>query len=121
MTYLLAVGVCLSATLLTGVLSGFSLIADGRTVTVVLFVCLPLALALGVISRASLTRTPADVVLAAFATPCLALSAWTLCGYVWTDVTVAPGSLGSLGGGLLLSIVLLTDGIITHVALPERT
>jgi hypothetical protein len=120
MTYLLAAGVCLSATLLTGVLSGFRL-TDGRTVAVVLFVCLPLALALGVIARASLTRTPADIVLAAFAIPCLTVSAWTLCGYVWKDVTVAPGSLGSLGAGLLLSIGLLTDGIITHVALPERT
>lgn len=135
-TYALAAGVCLSATLLTGIGSVVPIpdaigqvgallpfAVTGQTVTVSLFVCLPLALALAlaVVARASITRTPADTVLAAFAIPSLLATTWTLAGYLWTSPGVSLGTLISLGAGLLLSIVLLADGIITHVAVPERT
>jgi hypothetical protein len=133
-TYALAAGVCLSASLLTGIGSVVPILdaisqvgallpfaVTDRTVTVSLFVCLPLALALAVVARASITRTPADTVLAAFAIPCLLATTWTLAGYVWTSLGVSLGTLISLGAGLLLSIVLLADGIITHVAVPEHT
>jgi hypothetical protein len=118
-TYSLAAGVCLSGTLLTGILSSVPLPVADRTVTVSLFVCLPLALA--VIVRAGLTRAPADAVLAAFAVPCLLATTWTLSGVLRTSAGVSLGALVSLGAGLLLSIVLLVDGVITRIAVPERT
>jgi hypothetical protein len=133
-THALAAGVCLSATLVTGLLGVLPLsdaldragsllpfaVTDG-TVAALLFVCLPLALALAVIARAGVTRTPADAVLAAFAVPCLLATTWTLSGYVRTSAGGSAGGLVSLGAGLLLSIVLLADGLLARVAVPERT
>lgn len=119
-TYLLAGGVCLSVTLLTGVLSALPVPVSDRTATVPLFVGLPLALGLAVVARGAVTRTPADTVLAAFAAPVLLATSWTLRGYLLPGAGVSLGNLVSLGTGLLLAVVLLADGVITYVAVPER-
>jgi hypothetical protein len=118
-TYLLAIGVCLSATLLTGVLASVSLGVDDRIVEVLSFVCLPFALAVVVLARAALRRTPVDVVRAVFALPCLFAATWALSGYVWPTLTDSPSTLLSLGVGLLLSLVLLADGALAHVRVSE--
>ncbi|KTG09298.1 hypothetical protein AUR64_16075 [Haloprofundus marisrubri] len=118
-TYLLAIGVCLSATLLTGIFASVPFGVDDQIVELLLFVCLPFALAVAVLTRAGLSRTPVDIVLAAFAFPCLLATIWTLGGYVWPSVTDSPSNLISLGVGLLLSIILLADGVLTHVGASE--
>lgn len=132
-TYVLAAGVCLTAALVTGVLAALpipgpvpetvtalSLPVEDRSVSVLWFVCLPFGLALAVVVRAGVTRTPADAVLVAFAVPCLLVTTWALYRSVRTRPGVSPGSLLSLFVGTLLSIVLLADGVLARVAVPER-
>lgn len=118
-TYLLAIGVCLSATLLTGILPPPLFGINVQTVEVLLFVCLPFTLEVAVLTRAGLSRTPVDIVLAAFAVPCLFATMWTLGRYVWPSVADSPSTLTSLGAGLLLSVSLLVDGVLTHVGASE--
>jgi hypothetical protein len=103
------------------VVSLLPIVAPEQTVTLLLFVCLPLALALAVFVRARVTKAPAGTVLAAFALPCLLWTTWTLSGYSRTSGGVSPENLVSLGAGLLLSFVVLADGVVTRLAVRERT
>jgi hypothetical protein len=97
-TYLLAAGVFLNAILVTGVAAILSipdvfaetgappsLPVDNRSLSVLSLTCLPLALGLAVIARAAITSATADVVLIAFAVPCLLVTMWALYRYLWTN------------------------------------
>lgn len=62
------------------------------TLTLLLFVGLPLVLTLTLAGRAFLMTTPAEIVLAAFAVPCLLVSVWALYSYVFTSPGIYWGT-----------------------------
>jgi hypothetical protein len=99
----------------TGAFSSLQLAVHGRTAPVTAFVCLPLVLTIATVARAGITRTPADLVVGAFAVPCLLTTTRTLSGYVWTRPVFPLCPLVSPGAGLPSSVVLLTDGVVTRL------
>lgn len=93
---------------------------DGRSASVLVLVGLPLALAGSVVARAAVTGTPTDVVLAAFAVPCLLVTTWALYSHVWTGPGLYWGGFLSLAAGTLLAVAVLVDGVAARVATRNR-
>jgi FtsH-binding integral membrane protein len=85
--------------------------------SVPLLVVLPLLLAIVVVARAVVTRSPGDVVLAAFATPCLLVTGVSLYGYYFTNPGVYFGGFLSLFVGSLLAVVVGIDLAVTRLNL----
>jgi hypothetical protein len=72
---------------------------------------LPLLLALGVVCRAVVTRSPTDAVLAAFATPCLLVTGWSLFTFYVASPGVYWGGVFSLFAGAVLAALVLADSV----------
>lgn len=93
----------------------------GLPLTQLVFMGLPLALALALLGRAVLGQSPAEVVLGAFAVPCLLVSAWALYSYLFTSPGIYWGGLFAIVAGTLLAVVVAADAVLEHVALrPSR-
>jgi hypothetical protein len=90
---------------------------DGVLSSLPVLTLLPLLLALGVVGRAVVTRSPTDAVLAAFATPCLLVTGWSLYSYYVATPGVYFGGVLSLFAGALLAALVLADSV-TRVRLP---
>jgi hypothetical protein len=93
---------------------------DAATVTTALFVGAPLVLSVVLLARAVTTRTPADVVLAAFAVPCLLAATWALSGALSPDPGVSVRGVVSLGAGTVLAVAVLSDVVLARVTNPPR-
>ncbi|MGA9399596.1 hypothetical protein [Haladaptatus sp.] len=125
--YAVAGGIALIGALVTGVLDfvpglGWFLRAvasilplSDPNLSVSLFVGLPLLLALSLVLRATYVTTPANVVLALLAVPCLLVCLWALYSAVFTSPGVYFGGLFAIVMGTLLAIVVLVDGLLSRV------
>ncbi|MFC7074768.1 hypothetical protein ACFQJ7_16120 [Halovenus rubra] len=82
--------------------------------SVVVFVGLPLALAVTLIVRAT-SKEPADVTVALFATPCILTGCLALYQYYVTPAGFHWSGALSMGTTILLSFVVVADGMIEHV------
>lgn len=130
-TYALAVAVVSVAALVAGLLDVvpgaatlLGVVAglvpfDLRIPGTVAFVGLPLALALGLLARAAVTRTHVDVVLGAFAVPCLLTATWALYSYYFTTPGVYWGGLFTIVAGTLLALAVLADAAVVYALRAE--
>jgi hypothetical protein len=92
---------------------------DSTTATTVLFIGTPLVLSTGVFTRTARTQAPTDIVLAAFAVPCLLAATWALSGALSLDPGASVSSLVSLGVGTMLAVAVLSDSVIARVTSPS--
>lgn len=80
--------------------------------TVLCYVVFPFVFAAAVLVRGWITRTPTDIVLAAFAVPCLLAAVWAGYTYYFTTPGVYWGGVFSIGTGGFLAVAVLIDAIL---------
>lgn len=88
--------------------SGTSLVLP----TVLCYVVFPFVFGVAVLVRGWITQTPTDIVLAAFAVPCLLAAVWAGYTHYFTTPGVYWGGVFSIGTGVFLAVAVLIDALL---------